>query len=262
MLTGRSVGGLDAVADAIRTVEAEPRNLMTVAADLTAPDDLRRVLETADDRFDGALDLVVNAAGVGAYGRFESHDPTVLRRVFEINLFALAEICRGTLPMLRRGERPAVINLGSIVARRGLPGRPEYSASKFAVAGLTESLRAEWAIDGIHLLLLNPGFTRTAFERNLVADTAVYSTEGHRSMSPDAVAEAGLRALRRGRNELTLTPRGRTLLAFNRLLPRFVDWGLSRWTRKLYSSPPPSDSGRPPDADSPPSELPQSPDSR
>ena len=262
VLTGRSVIGLKTVADAILAAGDATVDLLTVDADLTAPDDRRRVLEATDARFDGALDLVVNAAGVGAYGRFESHDPSVLRRVFEINLFALAEICRGSLPLLRRGERPSVINIGSIVARRGLPGRPEYSASKFAVAGLTESLRAEWAIDGIHLLLLNPGFTRTAFERNLVADTAVYATEAHRGMSPDAVAEAGLIALRRGRNEWTLTRQGRTLLAFNRVLPRFVDWGLSRWTRKLYGRPPAPDAGRPPEADSTASELPRSPGPR
>ena len=236
ILTGRSVDRLRAVASEIIGAGAEPGDAIAVAADLTEPDDLRMLLDVTAERFGGAIDLVVNAAGVGAYGRFESHDATVLRRVFEINVFALAEVCRGVQPMLRRGDRPTLLNVGSIVARRGLPGRPEYSASKFAVAGLTESIRAEWAFDGIHVLLLNPGFTTTGFERNLVTNTAVYQTEGHRSMSPDAVAAAGLDAARRGRNELTLTARGRLLLAVNRLLPRFVDWGFARWTRRLYAN--------------------------
>ena len=238
VLTGRSTDRLSAVAIELIDSGASPGDVVAVAADLTDPDDRRMLLSEASDRLGGALDLVVNAAGVGAYGRFESHEPSVLRDLLEINVIALAEICRGALPMLRRGDHPSLLNVGSIVARRGLPGRPEYSASKFAVAGLTEAIRAEWAIDGIHVLLLNPGFTTTAFERNLVVHTAIYRTESHRSMSPDEVARAGHDALLRGRNELTLTPRGRLLLAFNRFLPRFVDWGFGRWTRRLYADAP------------------------
>ena len=127
-------------------------------------------------------------------------------------------------------------NIGSIVARRGLPGRSEYSASKFAVAGFTEAIRAEWARDGIDVLLLNPGFTATEFERNLVVDTAVYKTDHRRTMTADRVARATLRALARGRNEVTLSAPGRLLLLVNRLAPRFVDWGLGRWTRRLYAA--------------------------
>jgi short-subunit dehydrogenase len=192
------------------------------------------LFDAVSGHYSGALDLLVNSAGVGAYGRFESHDESVLRRVMEINFFALAEVCRAALPLLRRGRDPAVINIGSIVARRGLPGRPEYSASKFAVAGLTESLRAEWRIDGIHVLLVNPAFTATAFEDNLVIDTALYKVQHKRTMSAEAVAEAALKALLRGQNEVTLTFYGRLLLLTNRLFPRFVDWGLGRWTRRLY----------------------------
>ncbi|QDV32886.1 SDR family NAD(P)-dependent oxidoreductase [Tautonia plasticadhaerens] len=238
VMTGRSADRLSAVALELTEAGAAPADVVAVAADLTDLDDRRMLLDRAAERLGGALDLVVNAAGVGAYGRFESHEPSVLRGLLEVNVIALAEVCRGVLPMLRRGDRPSLLNVGSIVARRGLPGRPEYSASKFAVAGLTEAIRAEWAIDGIHVLLLNPGFTTTAFERNLLVHTAIYRTESHRSMSPDAVARAGLDAVLRGRNEVTLTPRGRLLLAFNRFFPRFVDWGFGRWTRRLYADAP------------------------
>jgi short-subunit dehydrogenase len=237
VLTGRDAGRLAATRDAIRGAHPAARiHPVLVPADLTREDDRSRLLAATRDALDGALDLLVNAAGVGAYGRFESHDAGVLRRVMELNLFALAEVSRAALPLLRRGTRPAVVNLGSVVARRGLPGRSEYSASKFAVAGLTEAIRAEWAIDGIHVLLVNPGFTATAFEDNLVVDTAYYKTRERRMMSPDAVAAATLRAVDRRRKEVTLTPQGRLLLGTNRLLPRFVDWGLARWTRRLYAA--------------------------
>src|SRR5262249_150886 len=179
--------------------------------------------------------LVYNVAGRGAYGAFEGHDEEVMRRVFEINLFALAEVCRAALPLLRKGTSPALINVGSIIARRGLPGRSEYSASKFAVAGFTQSIPSQRSRDATHAPIVNPGFTATAFESNLVVDTAFYKTAHKRMMTPHQVAEATLRALRRGKHEATFSPAGRLLLLTNRLLPRFVDWGLARWTRRLYN---------------------------
>jgi len=237
ILTGRSADRLDGVIAGLVAGGVDRSALISVSADLTLAADRRRVLDIAGERL-GALDLAINAAGVGAYGHFETHDESVLRRLFEVNFFALAELSRGVLPLLRLGESPALINIGSIVARRALPGRPEYSASKFAVAGLTEALRAEWAKYGISILLVNPGFTATSFERNLVIDNAVYKTSHRRTMTADQVATATLRALTHGRHEVTLTRPGRILLMANRLLPRLVDWGFHRWTLRLYPDAP------------------------
>jgi short-subunit dehydrogenase len=235
VLTGRSTERLDQTARSLIDAGRPPSSVATVVADLTSESDRARLLDAVSSRFVGSLDVLINAAGVGAYGRFESHSPTVLRELFEINFFALAELTRGALPLLRRGRSPSVVNIGSIVARRGLPGRSEYSAAKFALAGLSESLRAEWAKDGIRVVLVNPGFTATPFEDHLLVNTAIYQTDSRRSMSADHVALATLHALRRSRHELTLTFGGRLLLLVNRLFPRFVDFGFSLWTRRLYS---------------------------
>lgn len=235
ILAARSVDRLREVADGLIAAGAPPENVLPFPADVTLAEDRADLFRFASDEFSGALDLLVNNAGIGAYGRFESHDESVVRRLFEINVFALIEMCRGALPMLRRGRAPAVCNIGSIVARRGLPGRSEYSASKFAVAGFTEAIRAEWARDGIDVLLVNPGFTATEFDRNLAADTAIWKTDGRRTMTPEYVANATLRALARGRHEITLSAPGRILLLFNRFTPRFLDRGLNRWTKHLYA---------------------------
>jgi len=235
VLTGRCAERLDETARSLIAAGSPSENVSTVLADLTSEADRNQLIDAVSERFQGSLDLLVNAAGVGAYGRFESHSPEILREVFEINVFAPAELTRAALPLLRRGCRPAVVNLGSIVARRGLPGRSEYSASKFALAGFSESIRAEWASDGIDVLLVNPGFTATAFEENLLVNTAIFQTDAQRSMSADVVATSTLRALRLGRHELTLTLPGRFLLLVNRLFPRFVDFGFGLWTRHLYA---------------------------
>ena len=67
---------------------------------------------------------------------------------------------RIAVPILRNGHRPAVVNISSIVGKRGLPGRSEYSASKFAVQGLSEALRGELALFGIDVIIVNPGDRR------------------------------------------------------------------------------------------------------
>ena len=123
VLTGRSADRLDAVVAGLVSGGVSPSALVSVPADLTDPADRHRLLAVASDRL-GALDLAINAAGVGAYGHFETHDESVLRRLFEVNFFALAELSRGVLPLLRLGESPALINLGSIVARRACPAAP------------------------------------------------------------------------------------------------------------------------------------------
>ena len=233
LLTGRSLPRLEATARDLVLGGARPEAVVAVDADLTEDEGRSKVVHAVADRF-GALDLAINSAGVGATGHFDTHDPTVLRRVFEINVFALVELTRALLPLLRRGEEPSLVNIGSIVARRGLPGRSEYSASKFAVAGFTESIRAEWSKWGIHVLLINPGFTATDFERNLVVDTSRYPTQHLRGMSADRVANKALEAIRRRRLEVTLTPDGRLLLLVNRLCPRLVDLGFARFTRRVF----------------------------
>ena len=99
---------------------------------------LRRCVE----RF-GGLDFLVNNAGIGALGRFADADADRLRRIMEVNFFAPAELIREALPELERGRRPIVVNVGSILAHPAIPHAAEYCASKFALRGLSESLRAE-----------------------------------------------------------------------------------------------------------------------
>ncbi|MDG3006849.1 SDR family NAD(P)-dependent oxidoreductase [Paludisphaera mucosa] len=237
VLTGRSLARLDETARGLIAAGADPDRVAVVAADLTVEADRNRLFDAVRKRF-GALDLVVNNAGVGATGQFDTHEAWVLRRVFEINFFAMAEVCRAALPLLGEGVDPVMLVMGSINARRGLPGRVEYSASKFAVSGFVESIRIEWRRYGIHVLQVNPGFTATPFDENAVAKTARVSVADWRTASPEFVAAAALRAVEKKKREITLSGKGRMLVLANRIAPWFVDWGLSRWIlRKFPDSP-------------------------
>jgi short-subunit dehydrogenase len=237
VLTGRSLARLEETAAGLVRAGADPERVIVVPADLTVQADRDRLFEVVADRF-GALDLLVNNAGVGATGQFDTHEAWVLRRVFEINFFAMAEVSRAALPLLSEGVDPTMLVMGSINARRGLPGRVEYSASKFAVSGFVESLRIEWRRYGIHILQVNPGFSATPFDENAVAKTARVSVASWRTAPPESVAAAALRAVEKQKREITLTPKGRMLVLANRFLPRFVDWGLSRWILRHFPDSP------------------------
>lgn len=237
VLTGRSVARLEETASDLIRGGADPDQLIIIPADLTVQTDRDRLFETVRERL-GALDLLVNNAGVGATGQFDTHDAWVLRRVFEVNFFAMAEVSRAALPLLSEGVDPTMLVMGSINARRGLPGRVEYSASKFAVSGFVEALRIEWRRYGIHVLQVNPGFTATPFDENAVVKTARVSVADWRTTPPGVVAAAALRAVEKKKREITLTGKGRLLVLANRFLPRFVDWGLSRWLLRHFPDSP------------------------
>ncbi|NQT41045.1 MAG: SDR family NAD(P)-dependent oxidoreductase [Planctomycetes bacterium] len=199
-----------------------------VAGDLTDPAVRRAAIETARTKL-GGLDILVNNAGVGAMGRFKDADPDRVRRVMEVNFFALVEMTRLALPLLGEGNDPVIVNVSSILGHRGIPQMSEYSASKFAVQGFSESLRAELAAGPIGLLVVSPGTTETEFFDSVVQKTGEPAFPEHRAVPPAKVARETLRAIRSRRHEITPYFWGKVLCWLNRLSPRLMDWYLARF---------------------------------
>lgn len=222
----------DALLDELaRTVRAFGGIIEAIHADITRRED-REAMAGAALRHFGGVDVLVNNAGLGATGHFAEVGPERLRTIMEVNFFALVETTRQFLPLLRWGTTPAILNISSIAGKRGIPARSEYSASKFAVQGFSEALRAEVAKDGVDVLLVCPGLTQTNFSRNMLEQKAALQLDHLRGMTAEAVAEATLRALERGRNEVCLSLNGRLIVLVNRLFPRLAD-RIAR--RKVYN---------------------------
>jgi len=207
--------------------------LETVEADITNEADRAHIVEAAQERF-GGLDVLVNNAGIGATGHFAEGDPGHLRAIMEVNFFGLAELTRACIPLLREGRHPAIVNVSSIAGKRGIPARSEYSASKFAVQGLSDALRAELAKDGIDVIVVCPGLTQTNFSRNMLAQRARLKMDHLRGMTAEAVAAATLRALQRGKKEIVLTAQGRLVVFLSRFFPRLTDRIAARRVRALF----------------------------
>jgi short-subunit dehydrogenase len=221
------------LAELAEGARAEGGTLQIVQADITNPDDRQRILDAALHHF-GGLDLLVNNAGIGATGHFAEVSPERLRRIMEVNFFGLTETTRLFLPVLRAGNAPAIVNISSIAGKRGIPARSEYSASKFAVQGFSEALRAELAKDGIDVLVICPGLTQTNFSQNMLEQKARMPMDHLRGMTAERVAEATLRAIERGRNEVCLTLQGKLIVFVSRFLPRLADRIAVRKVRALF----------------------------
>jgi short-subunit dehydrogenase len=205
----------------------------TVRADVTSPEDRQRMADAALTAF-GGLDVLVNNAGIGATGHFAECGPERLRAIMEVNFFGLTETTRVLLPLLRRGQKPAIVNISSIAGKRGIPARSEYSASKFAVQGFSEALRAEMVRFGIDVLVVCPGLTQTNFSKNMLEQKAKLQLDHMRGMTAEAVAEATLRAIERGRDETCLTLQGRLMVLVSRFFPRLADRVAARRVRELF----------------------------
>ncbi len=209
-------------------IQSAGGTIEVVAGDITQPMFQLKVIQTTQQKF-GGLDILVNNAGIGCIGPFEDSTPALLREVMEVNFFALVEMTRLALPFLKLGRRPIVVNISSILGRRGVPYNSEYSASKFAVQGFSESVRAEWTRHGIDVLVVNPGTTETEFFERVIHSSSGPKWPHHQAVSAEYVARKVLRALRKGKHEIVPYRWGKVLLGLNRFCPRLTDWLMAKF---------------------------------
>ena len=118
----------------------------------------------------GRLDSLVNNAGIAIPGAVEDLDRELLQRQFATNLFGTLELTNRVLPLMRRQGHGRVVMISSILGRVAVPWRGAYNASKFALEGLSDTLRLELRGSGIHVSLVNPGPVRSRFRDNSLAN--------------------------------------------------------------------------------------------
>ena len=126
----------------------------------------------------GPIDVLVNNAGYGLFGPVQTLAPDELRAQFETNVFAAVRLIRGVLPAMISQGRGTIVNVSSVVGRVGLPFHGAYASSKFALEGLSESLRTELWPHGIRVALVEPGLFRTRFPENQAAAAGIDSEDG------------------------------------------------------------------------------------
>ena len=141
---------------------AYPDTAMAAALDVTQADQIRTVVHEAEERF-GAVDVLVNNAGYGYRAAVEEGDAEEVAALFATNVLGTVNTIKAVLPAMRARRSGCIMNLSSIAGRRSAPGSGYYSASKFAVEGLSDALRQEVGPLGIRVLVVEPGAFRTEF---------------------------------------------------------------------------------------------------
>ncbi|NVB84873.1 MAG: SDR family NAD(P)-dependent oxidoreductase [Kofleriaceae bacterium] len=151
------------VDDLVKAVGGKTGALLPLAMEVTDEASVRAAVGATLAHFD-ALDVVVNNAGYGQLGTPEEASDAEARRNYDVNVFGVLNVLRASLPHLREQRSGHVFNIASIGGLfGGFTGWSIYCSTKFAVAGITESLRADVAPFGVDVTLVYPGYFRTEF---------------------------------------------------------------------------------------------------
>jgi short-subunit dehydrogenase len=213
--------------EGLRRAAAGAEALIT-AGDLTDEAVRRRVVERTLERF-GAIDILINNAGVGLYIPSWEAPEVEVRRLMELNFFALLGMIRLVTPHMRARRSGIIVNVGSIGGKIVLPWLTVYSASKYAVGALTEGLRMELRRDGIRTMLVCPGYVLTEFQRRSVGEVPPQMVKGRRFAITAAQCAADIRRGVERDARTVMSPRvGWLLVALARLLPRAVEAHMAR----------------------------------
>jgi short-subunit dehydrogenase len=174
----------------------------------------------------GKIDILINNAGISMRALFKDVDLSVLKKVFDVNFWGAVHCTKYALPHLVE-SKGSVVGVSSVAGIVGLPGRTGYSASKYALHGFLETLRIENLRNGLHVLILCAGFTKSDIRKKALmanGDQQGFTPrEEERMMLPEDVAKAILRAVKRKRNYVILTLEGKMTALVKRIAPRFLE---------------------------------------
>lgn len=210
---------LDALAGEARNAGVQS---IVIPADVTDRAQIDRLVETAVKTF-GRIDVLVNLAGIGSSPSLCDSTDDEIARVLNVNLIGCARLMHAVLPIMKVQRSGSIVNVGSIAGEAGVMG--VYSASKFGMRGLTDSVRREVHADGIHVTLIEPGFVRTPMNAAM----------GKGLPRPEIVADAIVDAVRRPRRVRIVPKRYVLPVVLARAFPGLLDavFGNPRIQRRL-----------------------------
>jgi len=240
LITGASEGIGAACAAALRArgarlslVARSPEKLAAIggpdasitAGDVTLPETRTEAVNATIRRF-GAIDVLINNAGMGSYDPSWNTPMADARRLFELNLFAPLAMVQLVAPHMRARSSGVIVNVTSVAGKVTLPWLTLYSASKSALGSLTDGLRMELKKDGIHTITLCPGYVKTNFHDHALggAPPPRISRGKRFAITPEQCAEALARGIERNARTVMAPPgSGWLFVLAERLFPSLVD---------------------------------------
>jgi len=206
--------------------------VLTIECDLLDAGQIQSAVRQIIDRF-GKIDILINNAGIIEVGPLEHMTRGDFERAMRLHFWAPFELISQIVPEMRTWGGGRIVNISSIGGKLAVPHLAPYSASKFALTGLSDALRAELARDNIHVITVAPGMMRTGshvnarFKGKHDAEFAWFAASAGApliSMSAERAARKILAACRRGQSSLTLTFAARTAILGNALFPNVTGY--------------------------------------
>jgi len=232
VLAARNAARLE---DAARACAACGAEVLALPADVSRPEDCRRLVAAARERF-GALHALVNNAGITMWSRFDAiADLAVFERLLAVNLLGAVYTTAAALPDLK-ATRGLIVAVASLAGLTGVPERTAYAASKHALVGFCESLRVELAGSGVDVTIVAPDFVVSEIHRRAIGPDGAPLGESPMQeahiMSAAECARLIVGAMHR-RDRLLITSRRGRLVRWARLIvPSIVDRMAARAIRE------------------------------
>lgn len=212
---------------ALRERLGSPDRCFVCPLDVTRPEAIRKAVGEVFDRFP-TVDLLLHAAGVSQRSRAIETEPSVERRIMETNFFGAVELSRALLPAMVEAGSGRIVVISSVFGKFGAPTRSAYAASKHALHGYFDSLRAELPPGKVGVTLVVPGAVATNISTNALTGDGSSSGVADRGiaagMSPRRCARLILRGVLRGREEISVAfdTRIRFALLLKLIAPRLL----------------------------------------
>jgi short-subunit dehydrogenase len=225
----------DRLSQAVSDLESTGIKVIGIQADLTQQADAARLLRDTIKAF-GKLDILINNAGISMRGNFADLAPKVYQTIFDTNILGVANLTIPAMPYIRE-TKGSIVFISSLAGIRGLPGLSAYCASKMALRAMAESIRIEEAGSGIHIGLVQVGYTEIEFKKTTVAANGelqvIKDRSGFRAATKESVAKAILKNVRRRRFITTLTPIGKLNAFLQAIAPGLVERILISQSKKI-----------------------------
>lgn len=195
--------------------------------DVTDPEQCRKAISDFAGQHNNQLNLLFNSAGILQIDRFEEIDNQRHQQIININVMGVINCCQVAFEFLKQTNKAQVINMSSASATYGVPMLTSYSASKFAVRGLTEGLRIEWEEYGIEVCDVMPPFVNTHMLQSQQSSAPVLEKLGVHIGAQDVVQEI-LKQIEQTKTHRAVSLQFKIAYLFSELLPTKVTGGIMR----------------------------------
>ena len=227
VLSGRSAERLLMAEADIRKITPD---VISICCDIATSEGGKHLIEETIKAF-GTIDILINNAGLSMRGNLADLDPAIFKTIFEANVFTAANV---TIPVMKhlRNSKGSLVFISSISGIRGLPYQSVYCAAKMSLRALAESIRIEERDSGIHVGLVNIGYTQNDPDKETIsADGSripINPRKGRDVMTQQSVAEAVVRSIEKRRFITVLSPLGKLTAILQPIFPRLVELVLIR----------------------------------